>query len=471
MRVPGLAILSLAATLGASAAVRLPALVSDGLVLPANRTVAIWGWADPGESVEVAFAGHTARAKAAGDGAWKVMLPPLPASGEGRVLAVRGANHLLVRDVLVGEVWLASGQSNMAVTLATAREAARELAAADRPQLRVFSVESGFAPVAQVDCRGRWVTCTPEAAAKFSAVGYFFAQSLQSRLSCPVGLVVSALGATAIQAWTSRPAQEVVPALAPVLARQFATSVAGPGQYYAEVDRKNEPGVLFNAMIAPLLPFGFRGVVWYHGENNTRDLAFARLYGLQLATLIGDWRTRWGREDLPFAWVQLPAFSGRGRPGWSLVREEMRRTLALPHTGMAVVFDIGDASNLHPPNKRPVGERLADWALAAVYGRGGASSGPAFLGATAREGEILLRFAQAEGLHFRGEPGGSFEVAGSDRRWYPARARIDGEAMVLRSDNVAAPLAVRYAWSAAASAVLYNRAGLPASPFRTEEWD
>jgi sialate O-acetylesterase len=286
-----------------------------------------------------------------------------------------------------------------------------------------------------------------------------------------VGLVVSALGATAIQAWTSLPAQQAIPALAPVLARQFETSVAGPGQNYAEVDRKNEPGVLFNAMIAPLLPFGFRGVVWYQGENNTRDLAFARLYGVQLATLIGDWRSRWGREDLPFAWVQLPAFSGRGRPGWSLVREEMRRTLALPHTGMAVVFDIGDASNLHPPNKRPVGERLAGWALSAVYGRGGASSGPAYLQATGREGEIIVRFANAEGLHLRGESDKNFEVAGVDRRWYPAQVRIDGETLVLCSINVPAPRAARYAWSAAASAVLYNRAGLPASPFRTEEWD
>lgn len=471
MRATVLAIFSLAVAQVVSGTVRLPALLSDGVVLPADRPVAIWGWADAGESVEIAFASQTARTTAAADGTWKVLLPPLPPSRESSVLEVRGSNRLLVRDVLVGEVWLASGQSNMAVTLATAREATRELAAADRPHLRVFTIESAFAPTPQADCRGRWVTCTPETAAKFSAVGYFFAEALQSRLARPVGLVVSALGATAIQAWTSRPAQQAVPELAPVLARQFATSVAGPGQDYAEVDRKNEPGVLFNAMIAPLRPFRFRGVIWYQGENNTRDVAFARLYGLQLRTLIADWRRQWEDESLPFAWVQLPAFSGRNRPGWSTVREEMRLALALPHTGMAVTHDIGDAHDLHPPNKRPVGERLAAWALREVHGRGTPATGPVLQSVTPRGEQLVLQFSSADGLELREPDRAGFEVAGADRNWHRAHARLDGTTVVLHSSAVAAPMAARYAWAASAPAQLYNRHGLPASPFRTSDWD
>lgn len=482
---------------------QLPAVISDHMVLQAGREVAIWGWAEAGEEVAVSIAGQTQATKAGADGRWRVQLGKLKASDTAQTLTVRGSNTLTVNDVLIGEVWLASGQSNMAFPVQRARDFEQEKAGANLPQVRMFTVGKSAEPGPRSDCSGKWALCSPETVGSFSAVGYFFGRELHQQLKVPVGLVHSSVGGTDIAAWTSLEVQLPIPELKAFIEQWRAQDAAyDPVKARADYEKKlpawkaaaakaeaagqapprklagpmqprksaNFPAHLFDGRIAPLIPYTIRGAIWYQGEHNCPTLEAGLRYRQQLPLLISDWRTRWG-YDFPFAWVQLPGYE-RGGEGRPLVREAMLQTLRVKDTGMAVTLDVGDPNDNHPKNKQAMAHRLALWALGDVYKeKVPATSGPLPAGHKVRGSEVVLRFSHAEnGLAVKDGELKGFVIAGEDRQWKPAQARIDGETVVVTASEVPKPVAVRYAWAANPEGNLFNGAALPASPFRTDDW-
>ncbi len=480
------------------AEVKLPAIISDHMVLQADAEVPIWGVASPGEAISVSFGEATATTTAGADGRWETRLPKLK-SGQANSLMIRGSNVVTIKDVLVGEVWLGSGQSNMAMAVNRVQNSEQEYAAAKFPQIRMFTVSNGAARTAQADCQGEWVVCSPETVARFSATAYFFGRELHRELGVPVGLINSSVGGTPIESWISPEAQ----AASPELKAFFASEAKADGEFDATQakakfasdmatweeaakkakaaskavpkkpedplvvrERKGNVGGLFNGKIAPLVKYRIRGGLWYQGEANSTP-AKANFYQYQLPLLIKDWRTRWG-YDFPIAWVQLPNFGGPGRD-WPTVREAMLKTLAVPNTGMAIAIDIGEEKDIHPKNKQEVGRRLALWALGEVYGKSGPTSGPLPAGHESRADAIVVRFKHAQGgLVAKGGELRGFEIADKSGKWSAAAARIEGDSIIVSSSAVTAPTAARYAWSNYPDSNLFNGAGLPASPFRTD---
>ncbi|MFM8578230.1 MAG: sialate O-acetylesterase, partial [Planctomycetaceae bacterium] len=402
----------------------------DHMVLQRGKPIPVWGWAEPGDEVTVAFAEQRRVAMAAMDGAWTVRLEPLSASKTPASLTVtsRGGGTITVTDVLVGEVWLGSGQSNMRMQVARADDYEREKSDADLPLVRMFTEESPGASTPQDRGLGTWSVCTPGSVGAFSATLFFFGREIHRALDVPVGLIHSSVGGTPIEAWIGADAQRRSPELAAAVAAIDAdgealsspTAVANHGTAMeqwrenaaaarragrAPPRRPKDPidslnrrrlGCLFNGKIAPLVPFAIRGVVWYQGEANAQN-GRAEHYRHQLPLLVSDWRERWG-EELPFAWVQLPNF-GRGGEGWMVVREAMLEGLRLPRTGMAITVDIGDPKDIHPRNKQDVGRRLAAWALADVYEQDvPARSGPLPAGSEVRGSDVVCRFSEDRGL-------------------------------------------------------------------------
>jgi sialate O-acetylesterase len=407
-----------------------------------------------------------------------------------------------VQDVLVGEVWLASGQSNMEWPVANSADAEREIAAARFPLIREFDVTNTVADQPADTVAGEWRLCSPETAGRFSAIGYYFARSLHRRLGVPIGILNSTWGGTAIEAWTdlvtlqstsawpaidtrwqqamaehpervaNHPAERAAWQQADAQARATKTlnplpwprPPAGPGTPYALSG-------LFNGMIAPLQPYALRGVLWYQGESNWRRPAeYAGLF----PALIQAWRAQWGREELPFYFVQLANFTVGDDPtdrGWAWLREAQTRALALPNTGMVVTLDIGDPKDIHPRNKQEVGRRLALLARAQVYDLPVDWSGPQFASAQREGAALRVRFTHvADGLTTEQKPPQAFEVAGADRKFFPATARLDRDTVIVSAPEVPEPVAVRYAWSNNPGANLFNGTGLPAAPFRSDDW-
>ena len=501
------------------AEVKLPAVISDHMVLQSQTDAAIWGWAEADEEVTVTIADQVHTAKASADGTWRVKLSALPSSAEPRTLTVKASNTIVVKDVLIGEVWLASGQSNMEMQIkgklhGSVVNADEEIAKAHFPQIRMFVHDVPFAiyelPVPPdrpaPDRPGRWRVCSPETVADFSALGYFFARDLHRQLGVPVGIVHSSVGGTPIEAWTSVAAQESEPTLKPLLDdwRKRLTNFDPPTEQKTFLEKKKvwlkqrseavkkgeappkaplpfknlrvmTPGGLFNGAIAPLVPYSIRGCIWYQGERNAAG-PFTGLYGTQLRTLIADWRERWGR-DFYFAWVQLPRF---GKPqrlpseptGWGVaVREGMLRTLSVPNTGMAITIDLGGEKDGHPMNKADFAERLSPLALHDVYGKDiPVWSGPLFRGAQ-REGiTMALTFDHGIGLRPASGELQGFAVAGADQKYVWAKAKVEGGKVIVWSDAVSEPVAVRYGWGSNPACNLVNAGGFPASPFRTDDW-
>ena len=498
---------SLLLTYSASAEVSLPAMFSEHMVLQSGVPVPVWGWAEPGEEVSVTLGRQTRTTKAGADKKWSVKLDKLSV-GEAQTMTVRGANTIEIADVLVGEVWLCSGQSNMAFTVSRALNFAAEKPAAEFPKIRMFTVLSGTAPQPEEKCQGKWLVCSPETVGVFSATGYFFGRELQAKLNVPVGLLHSSVGGTAIESWTSWEAQKDVPQLKFIFdgwdkrlaefnpekakatyeqqkaaweaaaAEAKAAGKPAPAAPRAPSEPRkdsNRPANLFNGKIAPLIPYAIRGAIWYQGESNADTFERGAAYRVQLPLLIADWRKRWGHE-FPFAWVQLPDFDARTLEAWPLVREAMLKSLKVPKTGMAVALGLGDARDIHPKNKQEVGKRLATWALAEVYApkaaKGGApvSMGPLYSGHKISGKEMTVTFTQASGLLAKDGELKGFAIAGEDQQWKPATAKIVKNSVVVSSPEVAKPLAVRYAWASNPEFNLYNGAGLPASPFRTDDW-
>jgi sialate O-acetylesterase len=484
----------------AQAAVRLPALFSDHMVLQQETTVPVWGWAEKGEKVTVAIGEQVKTVTTGVNGRWRVDLEPMK-HAEALEMKISGANEIIIQDVLVGETWLCAGQSNMVMTVAQSKDYEVEREKAKLPQIRMFTVNAGRMEQPQEDCGGKWVVCTPETVGEFSAVGFYFARELQEKLGRAVGIINSSAGGTLIESWLNLEAQQGCAELKPFFVQRAAylmtfdrkwaaeTHEAAMAKWKAAVEAakaagKPEPkqpsdpygsflgvmnvGGLFNGKIAPLIPCALRGMVWYQGESNA---AAERVpfYETQLRLLVTDWRKRWGKE-LPIAWVQLPNVSKKAP--WPEIREAQRRCLDLPGTGMAITLDVGESKDIHPKNKQVVGQRIALWALGKVYGREvPATSGPLLTGQEIRGGEIVLRFQHVEGgLVARDGALKGFIIAGENRAWKPATARIEGDTVIVSAPQVGRPVAVRYAWAADPVFNLYNGAGLPASPFRTDLW-
>jgi sialate O-acetylesterase len=502
-RLPLLAFVALVA-FGSSLAradVKLPAIFGDHMVLQRDANVPVWGWAEPGEEVTVSVAGQTKSTKAGTDGKWMVKLANLKSDGA-TTLVVKGRNTITINDVLIGEVWLGSGQSNMAMAVNRAKDYEQEQAAAKLPLVRMFKEESGPADSAQAEGKGRWVVCAPDTVGTFSATLYFFGREVHQSLGVPVGLINSSVGGTPIESWIAPEAQRASKQLKSFFesaekenaeiasadavqryeralakwtedakkARAEKKTAPRKPQNPAEVAaRKGNVGGLFNGKIAPLIPYAIRGALWYQGEANSTP-AKAPFYEAQLKLLVTDWRARWGYE-FPFAWAQLPNFGGAGRD-WPTVREAMLKTLALPKTGMGINIDIGDEKDIHPKNKQEVGRRLSLWALGTVYGKKvPATSGPLPDGHKVRGNEITLSFKHTDGglVAKDGELKG-FVIAGGDKQWKPATVRIEKDKVIVSSPDVKKPVAVRYAWENFPTCNLYNGAGLPATPFRTDDW-
>jgi sialate O-acetylesterase len=465
-----LRILTLALALGAlraPAAPTLAPLFQDHAVLQADKPIPVWGRAEPGEHVKVSFHGLSAGAQAGPDGRWTVVLPPVGADPVGGLLAAEGRGTASVRDAVVGEVWICSGQSNMEFTLNgggvfRVDNAEREVADAQFPLIRQFKVAHQVSDAPRDTVSGSWQPCTPASAAQFCAVGYFFARDIHRRLGVPVGIVTCTWSGSPLESWMSASALAAFPG--------FTNGHPEPG---APPGREDfwVPGCLFNGMVNPLLPYAVRGVLWYQGESN---VGRAALYARQFPALISSWRSHLGQGDIPFLWVQLPGFAPEGRASgdaWALFREAQSRALALPATGEAVSIDIGDPANVHPRNKQEVGRRLALLAKARVYGIAVDDSGPALQSLAAEGASMRVSFAHAaEGLTLSTGNPQSFEVAGADRKFHRAEVTLAGDSVVLRSPAVPAPVAVRYAWRDAPAAELFNGAGLPAAPFRSDAW-
>lgn len=464
----------LAGTLMLDAEVRLPSILDSHMVLQRDRPVPVWGWASPGEEVAVDFAGETVSTAADADGRWQVSLPALEASSEGRTLTVRGDNTLELADVLVGEVWLCSGQSNMEWTVQRSADAEREIAAADHPRIRHIKIphRPTKRPEDDVPSDG-WKVCEPGTVGSFTAVGYYFGRFLKNELDVPVGLIGSNWGGTRIEPWTPPAGFEHVDALKGIRDKldQFPT-VRKKKNSEDPVVVHQSPLALYNGMIHPLVPYALRGALWYQGESNNGE---GMLYHEKMKALIHGWRTVWEDPDMPFYYVQLAPFRYRGEgreydlPG---IWQAQLQTLEIPHTGMAVTTDIGNVTDIHPRNKQDVGRRLALWALAKTYGRDGlVYSGPLYRRHRVAGDAIRVEFdGTGSGLGTRdGEPPTHFEVAGSDGVFHPAEAKIDGAAIVVRSTEVRSPEQVRFGWHQEAEPNLINAEGLPASPFTTAD--
>lgn len=485
------------------AQVKLPNVFSDHMVLQRDAPIHIWGWSGLDEEVSVAFHEQHATVRGNAIGQWSVYLAPEPAGGPYQLI-VRSTTSVTVSDVLVGDVWLASGQSNMEMPLkgiptAQVKDGPETIRSAAQSQIRLLRLSPKPSAYPLNDISATWTRCTPETAADFSAVAYFFGRNIQKRENVPVGLIDSTWGGTFIQAWISFDKLSSDADLRPVFSvyskmmneqtdLSLITEVENRADEAAKKANKPTPvhpwhpgpdsftpAVLFNAMIAPLTPFSIKGVIWYQGESNSL-LSQAGIYSQLFPALITDWRSKWREGDFPFLFVQISTFDTT--PGvdlptkefdWGTLRDAQRRALSLANTAMVVSLDFGDAHNIHPPDKETVGNRLALAARAIAYGETVEYSGPLFRQAVPNDGKICVFFDHERGLHARGGSVDGFELAGEDRHFFSASARIDGERVFVKSDKVSAPLYVRYAWANAPVANLYNGAGLPASTFTSEE--
>jgi sialate O-acetylesterase len=492
----------------AQAEVRLPRIFSSHMVLQQQKPIILWGWAQTNETITAQLGNETGTAQANERGEWKIILPALSAGGP-YTLTVNGSSQVVFEDVLVGEVWLCSGQSNMELGIGMAQNGAQEIAAANYPNLRLLKVAKRWSPEAQKDISDSWKVCTPTNVAEggwggFSAAAYYFGRALHQQLGVPVGLIDSTWGGTRIESWTPPEGFAAVPALQQENDRvqtgdvrterhqerlalaldnteQWLTAArralqdhqlvpampAYPEELLPPHDLQNATA-LYNGMIHPLCPFGIRGAIWYQGESNMGE---GMRYFERMKALIGGWRELWGEGDFPFYFVQIAPFNYGGNVQTEPeIWEAQTAAQTIPNTGMVVVNDVGNLKDIHPRNKQEVGRRLALWALANTYGQTNlVYAGPAFKTMTLAGGTLRLTFDHAgSGLKSRdGQPLNWFEIIDADQGGFvKADANIDGHALVLSAPGVAHPVAVRFAWSMLAEPNLMNAEGLPAGAFR-----
>ena len=524
-----LLLMAAASILAASAPadVRLPSIVSDHMVLQQKSQVPIWGWARPGEKVRVRASWDRREAAAAADaqGQWKIYLET-PEAGGPYTISIAGNNSITLSDILIGEVWLCSGQSNMAMALRDHQPGYNEpvlnheaeIAGAHFPQIRLFTVPQVTADAPLDHCTGNWQPCSPQTVTDFSAIAYFFGRKLHQELKVPVGLIHASFPGSTLESWVDRPVLERDQAYAHILdryavalkdlprsARQYQDELerwrglppaeqrrmGEPRPPFGLVNKQCAPSTLYNGMISPILPFAIRGVIFYQGEDNAVwHCDYRRLF----RDLIQSWRVAWQRPELFFIYAQLASFdvnhldrvvqhwvdwhkvsdktAGLTDDSWARVQEAQFQTLTVPDTGMAVTIDIGSPNNVHPTNKQEVARRLALWALAKIHGRDVVDTGPLYHSMRQEGRTIAIEFEKLQSPLRAGSDGSlkGFVMAGNDRVFYPAEARIRGDEVVVCSPQVPDPAAVRYAWGSNPPHDLYNADGLPASPFRTDDW-
>ncbi len=479
--------------------VTLPAILSSHMVVQRDQPMHLWGWAGPEEKVSAEFHGAQGSATADRLGRWDIFLRPQSAGGP-YALTIRGANTIRLEDVLVGDVWFASGQSNMEMPLegfansAVITNSAEEIKNATQTGMRLLLIHrkaSSF-PLRDYEPTS-WTVCAPETAAKFSAVAYFFGRQLVEHEHVPIGLIDSTWGGTPAEAWMSMAGLSADASLMPVFAEwgAFAGEQAETARLIEAEKREDEaarkanqplpehpwhpdpvswqPAALFNAMVAPALDFRIKGVIWYQGESNASAERGA-LYERVFSGLIADWRAHWQEGDFPFLFVQIANYKAGAQPTWPIVREAQRRTLSVANTGMAVTIDIGDPDNVHPADKQDVGARLALAARKLAYGEDVEYSGPAYRESAVEGNSLRVWFDHVSGgLAAKGGALKGFEIAGDDHHFMSADARIEGDSVVMSCDGVSNPKFVRYGWANAPVVNLFNGKGLPASPFTSEE--
>ena len=492
--------------LGARANVSLPDVISEGMVLQQGQAIPIWGKADPGEVVTVHFAGQSKKTIAAMDGTWRVKLDPMRANATPATMIISGKNTIELKNILIGEVWLVSGQSNMERLLSETANGEAAIAAANHPLIRLFNVSRQVAFKRAPPPLATWQPCSPQTIKQFSAAGYYFGVELDRELHVPIGLINSSYGGSQAEAWTPVEYLLALEDLRPTVERKKIWDEERPRvradydealkKWRAESDKAKAAGArpspspavpdalreyriassIYDGMIAPIIPFFIRGAIWYQGESNE---ARAQQYGVLLPTMIRAWRERWGEGNFPFGIVQLPNYRDpKPEPSdeaWSHLREAQRRTaLHTPNTGLIVTIDIGEAHDIHPKNKLDVGKRMALWALVDVYGRKMTKSGPIFRNAKIAASKIILTFDEVgQGLRIRdGDELDEFAIAGADHKWRWASAKIVAKDRIeVWSDVVSQPLAVRYAFNNNPKHPnLTNETRLPAAPFRTDDW-
>ena len=502
--------------------VRLPAIIGDHMVIQRDRSAAIWGWGDKDETITVE-AGTSQIPTAAGrDGNWRVMLPPMPIQAKPIEITIHGHNSITLHDVLVGDVWLCSGQSNMEFPLSSANNAQEAIAAANHPDIRLFVVQHQVAFEPREDCKGQWIACSPDSVKDFSAVGYFFADAIRNSEHVPMGMIGSYWGGTPIESWISFEGFAVDPELKGMqdyflrLKAELPKRQAKHDEWYQSTGKAYEaalakhpatrpilalpeptlpynpyfPTVLFNGMIKPIIPYTLKGEIWYQGESNS---SAALKYRKLLPALIGDMRSRWNQGDFPFGIVQLANYSPvqkKSDPAisnWALLREAQSLTAAnVPNTVIAVIVDIGQSNNIHPRDKIDVGRRLAIAVRKTAYGETNLVSSPTYDSMQVDGDRIHVHFKDVgTGLKIGAAPSTQpslpaslpvdrlmgFVISGDDHQFVPADAMVEKpDTVVVSSPRVVHPVAVRYGWENSPTVNLYNDELLPASPFRTDNW-
>jgi sialate O-acetylesterase len=475
----------------AVADVTVPSVLADHMVVQRGLPVHLWGMAGAHENVSVTFRGETKGTIADDLGRWSLYLSPGEAGGPFQ-MSVKGTNTITLDDVLVGDVWVASGQSNMEFPMKELVSARAEIAGAQYPKIRIFRVHHRPSDYPRSDVPAKtWALCTPENVADSSAVAYYFARDLYQKMNVPIGLMESFWGGTPAESWTSLHSLGADASLMPVFAersntvdeqettvlrleeedRQLAQAEAQakaegkpvPGRPWHPDFAAWAPAALFNGMIAPLTHFPIRGVIWYQGEANSGERA--PLYAHLFQTMISDWRRAWDEGDFPFLFVQIANWNTEPDGRWPEVRDAQRKAMRLRNTAMAVTIDIGDPVDIHPKDKLDVGLRLARAARAIAYGERVEWSGPLYKGVTREDHALHVWFDHANGLAAKSGAPVGFEIAGVDGKFVTANAKIEGESVVVSSPSVPEPASVRYAWAANPTCNLVNRDGLPASPF------
>lgn len=489
-------------------------VLGDHMVLQQNMPVPVWGTASSGEKIRVTFNGQAQNTKASAEGKWMVKLSPMKSGGPYQLKITGKKNTIQFNDIYLGEVWLCSGQSNMDMTVAKedrywcgVNNEKEEVEKANFPLIRVFDTEFTTAEVPQQNVKGKWEVCSPQTVGHFSAAAYFFARDLYEKYKIPVGLITTAFGASTAEAWTSEAALKAHPQLNFLLeayakkrmaydtgkvalkkyndayekwkiaAQQAVAEGKGKPREPKNPDpRKDQhsPYVLYNGMVAPLIPYAIRGVLWYQGESNGST---ANVYATIMETLIKDWRSAWSQGDFPFLYVQLANHQALVTEPVKddqmvLVREAQLQNLKIPNTGMAVAIDNADSAdvnNIHPKNKQQIGKRLAQLAFANVYGEKVTGSGPIFEKMTIEGESIRVHFKHVgTGLKAATDSLTGFAIAGADKKFFWAQTRIDNNTVVVSHPEIKSPVAVRYGWAKNPPVNLYNEEGLPASPFRTD---